>query len=888
MNIHKITVPFLLLAAGMLVAIPAQADTVRRISQRDGPVVQGDDNSRVPQISANGNYVVFYSTAANLPPSGPAFGSPMILVKNLTTGSISWQSQRGDFESPPLSNPRAIGGITSNMCVDNSGRPYWENTGDNSVGLDPCPDSNGVSDIYFNGSYSPTFSSTSGGFCGTAGNGGSHSPAIAWDGTKVAFDSTATNFGPVDSNGKRDIYMKTVSSGAFVKASFGTGGVATNNDSFTPSVSNGGAFVAYASTATNLVFGDTNGVQDIFVANMGASTVQRVSISNFGAQADGPSSAPSISGDGRYIAFVSSATNLVTADNDGVADIFVRDRVSNTTTCVSRGPGGVNADGASFNPAISADGRYVAFSSDATNLVGGDSNGVRDVFLFDRFTSTISRLSTSTGLVQANGASDFPSISADGQRIVFSSVATNLVVGDTNGRSDVFLYTITPAPVNDTCAGAVAIGLGDTVGTTVGALADGVSSCGLSATSPDVYYTFTPTRSAFIRFETIAGDYDTALSVHTACPATLVNQIACDDDSGIGSLSLISSQFLSAGVPVTVRVTGFSGDSGNFTLRLSEVAPPNDLCATPVVLTLNNPIIGTNTAAGNETSATCQTNSSHDVYYKFTPACTAAYTFATTGPLDTVVSVHTACPANANNAIGCDDDSGPGFSSLLTVNLTGNTPYWIRVAGFSSNQGEFGFGVANTDAANDECFTDLPITAGQYPFNNCAATPVANSLTICGVAASHDLWFSYISTDSAVPVIVSTGGSSLDTVIAVYSGCPGSGGVQLACNDDFAPPARPSLVRVPAAAGTKLYIQVAGFNTASGTGLLTVGQCLADIASSDGPFPDGIVDGNDFVAFINSYGIGDAAASPVADVNSDGIIDGNDFVAFINAFAAGC
>ena len=885
MNIHKQF--YVLIALAGLAATTAQADTVRRISQRDGPVLQGNENSREPKISANGNYVVFFSNAANLPPIGPAFGGPMILVKNLITGSISWKSQRGDFESPPLNNPRSMVKITEKMCVDNSGRPYWENLGDNDTGVEPCPDNNFSTDIYFNGSYSPTFSSTPGILCGLPSNGDSGNPAIAWDGSKVAFESNATNFGPADTNGKRDIYMRTTPTGAIVKVSSGVGGAAANNDSFEPSVSSGGTFVAYSSNATNIVAGDSNGVADVFVASLGgAPTTERVSVFGATGQANGNSYSPAISADGRYVTFTSMATNLVPGDTNGVTDIFVRDRTSGITSRISMGAGGAQANGFSDEPVISGDGRYIAYYSVATNLVLGDSNNQSDVFLYDRNTATTTRISVTSTFGQANDASYAPSISADGRRIVFTSEATNIVPGDTNGKLDVFMYTITAPPANDTCAGAVAIGLGNTAGSTISATADGVSSCSAVATNPDVYYTFTPTRSAYVRFETVTSNYDPILSLHTACPATLINQIACDDDSGGNGLALIASQFVTSGVPITVRVSGFGGLTGDFTLRLSEVAPPNDLCASPVILALNTPIIGTNVASGNEGSATCQANSARDVFYAFTPTCTADYTFATTGSLDTVVSVHTACPATANNSIGCDDDSGPGTASLLTVGLNANTTYWIRVAGFGGAQSGFGFSVTNNDGLNDECVVAMSVAAGQHPFNNCAATPIGSSLSICGTTASHDLWYTYTSTDSDLPITIATVG--FDTVLAVYNGCPGSGGTQLACNDDFAPPLRGSLVRVSATAGTTLIIQVAGFSTNSGAGTLSIGQCLADLASSEGPFPDGIVDGNDFVAFINSFGIGDPAASPVADVNGDGIIDGNDFVAFINAFAAGC
>ena len=889
MNIHKQAFSFVLIAFAGLAVTTAQADIVKRISQRDGPVVQGNDVSRSGHISANGNFVAFTSNANNLPSSGPVNHPRMVMVKNLTTGALSWQSMRGDSESPPLSNPIAMSGVTGNMCVGNSGRAYWENSNDNSVGQDPCPDNNFFSDIYFNGSYSPTFSSTSGGFCGNAGNGASYAPAISWDGTKVAFSSEASNFGPADTNNSRDIYVKTTGTGAIAKVSFSSAGGGTNGPCQTPALNADGTVIAYASTASNIVANDNNGISDVFVAHTGGANVvtERISVSTLGIEGNAQSFSPSISADGRYVVFASIANNLVSGDTNNTTDIFLRDRVSGVTRRISVATGGGQSNGVSLSPVISGDSRYIAYSSDASNLVTGDNNGVRDVYLFDRNNNVTTRISVTSAMGQSNGISDSPSISADGLRIVFESAATNMVAGDTNAAGDVFMYRITPPPANDSCGAAVPIALGLTPGTTLGAAADGNSICGTSAASADVYYTFTPARSAYVKFEVESGDYDAAISLHTGCPATIANQIACDDDSGAGNLPLIAGRLVLAGVPVTVRVTGFNGASGDFGLRLSEVAPVNDLCSAAIVLPVNSLVQTTNVGAGNEGVATCQSNSAADVYFSFTPTCSGTFTIDTFGQLDTVVSVHSACPATAANSIGCDDDGGPGFLSSLTLSLSGGTTYLVRAAGFSTFQDGFGILIRDLTTTNDECLNAKPISVGQVPFNNCAATPI-ETFSLCGAPASRDLWYAYLSTDSAVPVTISTGGSAFDTVLAVYDVCPNLGGTQIACNDDFFLPSRASLVRVNAPVGTPLWIRVAGWNTLSGIGVLTVSQCLADLASSDGPFPDGIVDGNDFVAFINSYGIGDPAVSPVADVNSDGIIDGNDFIAFINAFAAGC
>ena len=173
-------------------------------------------------------------------------------------------------------------------------------------------------------------------------------------------------------------------------------------------------------------------------AAVGVTT--RLSVGPNGAQADGRSFVPALSADGRFAAFYSDATNLVTGDTNNARDVFLRDLQSGETTRVSVGPAAVEANGDSFEPAISADGRFVAFSSAATNLVAGDSNDVNDVFVRDRLANTTTRVSVGLAGANANGGSDAPSISADGRYVAFTSAATNLVDGDTNGQRDAFVF----------------------------------------------------------------------------------------------------------------------------------------------------------------------------------------------------------------------------------------------------------------------------------------------------------------------------------------------------------------------------------------------------------------------------------------------------------------
>ncbi len=218
------------------------------------------------------------------------------------------------------------------------------------------------------------------------------------------------------------------------------GSQATGGDSDAPIISADGMYVTFFSASVDLVPGDTNGVEDCFVHDRQTGMTERVSVASDGGQAGGASTDPSISGDGRYVAFHSYATTLVAGDTNGAADIFVRDRETSTTVRVSVTTSGTQtAAGDSLYPAISDDGRYVAFVSEATTLVAGDTNGVRDVFVHDRQTGATERVSVASDGSQANGWSSAVAISADGQRVTYHSAATDLVAGDTNGVWDIFV-----------------------------------------------------------------------------------------------------------------------------------------------------------------------------------------------------------------------------------------------------------------------------------------------------------------------------------------------------------------------------------------------------------------------------------------------------------------
>jgi Tol biopolymer transport system component len=281
---------------------------------------------------------------------------------------------------------------------------------------------------------------------GAPADGVSAFPAISADGQAVAFRSSATNLVPGDTNGAWDVFVWDRRTGKMERVSVSaTGAQAVGESSvgglygWSPSISADGRFVAFESRAANLVPGDTNSGGDVFVRDRQTRTTEMMSVTVSGAPAIGSSASPAISRDGVVVAFASNAGNLVLGDTNGTWDVFLRDRKRGTTEMVSAAAGGAQANGESAFPAVSADGRFVAFESRAANLVPGDTNGGGDVFVRDRQSGTTERVSVPAGGAQADGGSYFPAISADGRVIAFESVARNLVPGDTDGRGGVYV-----------------------------------------------------------------------------------------------------------------------------------------------------------------------------------------------------------------------------------------------------------------------------------------------------------------------------------------------------------------------------------------------------------------------------------------------------------------
>ena len=427
-----------IVAAALLLALPlvtrAGTGATTRVSvASDG--AQGNSFSGGAAISGDGRYVVFNSFASNLV-SGDTNGYWDVFVRDTQSGATSRVS---------LSTAGAEGNenATDYSVISADGRTVaFSSWASNLVG----GDTNDWADVFVHDIQTGTTSRISVASGGTQGNDGSGAPAISSDGRFVAFSSAASNLVDGDTNAQPDVFLHDMQTGITGRVSVASNGAEANGPSGLPSLSADGRYMAFTSNAANLVAGDTNGFGDVFVHDRLTGATTRVSLASGGTQANDDAGAPAISGDGRYVAFASQATNLVAGDTNAAYDVFLRDTQSGVTTRISVASDGAQANNGSGAPAISADGRYVAFSSTASNLAGDDRNGEADIFVHDTQTGDTVLVSLATDGMQGNGPSTDPAIAAAGSVVAFESEASNLVSGDTNQVVDIFVHEQASAP----------------------------------------------------------------------------------------------------------------------------------------------------------------------------------------------------------------------------------------------------------------------------------------------------------------------------------------------------------------------------------------------------------------------------------------------------------
>jgi Tol biopolymer transport system component len=421
-------------------APPPPLVQTRLVSVATGvPGIAANSDSTSPAISGDGAYVTFESVASNLDPAD-GDTDPDVFMRDVQSGTATLVS-RASGDSGPKGN-----GFSTRPAISSDGRYVtFESTASN---LDPAA-IDGNSDVFVRNlqTHTTTLVSRATGDSGTQGNGESTRPAISGDGRYVAFLSSASNLVATDSDGTIDVFVRDLLTRrtTLVSRASGDSGAKSNGASFSPAISSDGRYVTFESTASNLDAADIDGNFDVFVRDLQTGTTTLVSRANghSGPKGNADSRKPAISSDGRYVTFESTASNLDPVDRDSVVDVFVRDLEATATTIVSRAPGhsGTKGNDHSFNPAISSDGRYVTFESYASNFGQGEVSASVNVFVRDRQPGTTTLVSRANGTdgPTSNGSSTNPALSTDGRHVAFVSAASNFDSADGDTTEDVFV-----------------------------------------------------------------------------------------------------------------------------------------------------------------------------------------------------------------------------------------------------------------------------------------------------------------------------------------------------------------------------------------------------------------------------------------------------------------
>ncbi len=407
---------------------PAVRDTTRVSVRSDGGQANGPSNASA--VSADGRWITYTSRATDLV-DNDTNGTWDVFLFDRDTGLTRRVSVN--------SNGEQADGASDHPAISADGRWIAYDSGATNL----VDDDSDAWDVYLfdreTGATQRVSNHIDGDlqFAGASGD-----PALSADGRWITYRSDAADLVDNDTNRSGDVFLFDRDTGLTRRVSVRSDGGQTENegDSSHPAISADGRWITFSSEARNLVDNDTDTGPGVFLFDRDTGLVRRVSVrSHGGPTTEGGSSFPAISGDGRWISYVSSATNLVDNDTNNKEDVFLFDRDTGLTRRVSVNSRGAQANGESRTPAISADGRWITYNSSATNLVNNDTNKKGDVFLFDRDTGLTQRVSVRGDGGQAGDRSLFPAISADGRWITYKSLAANLVDNDTNNSPDVFL-----------------------------------------------------------------------------------------------------------------------------------------------------------------------------------------------------------------------------------------------------------------------------------------------------------------------------------------------------------------------------------------------------------------------------------------------------------------
>ncbi|MGD9697267.1 MAG: hypothetical protein AB7V42_16590 [Thermoleophilia bacterium] len=432
-------------AAGAVLALPAAAapGDIELVSRATAGA-PGDAASQQPSVSADGRFVAFSSDATNLTAEDDHTVTD-VFVRDRQTGATELISRASGVAGAPAAGERSFA-----PSISADGRfVAFHSKADN---LSPDDD-----DTQFNVyvrdrlTHETILVSRAVGPGGAGGDGSSENPFISADGRRVAFQSIADNLSGADAAGTFDVYVRDLDADSITLVSRASTsiGQGADVDATHPSISADGRRVAFVSAAGNLGGGPA-GVARVYVRDLTAFTTTLASRADgaSGAVADAPAEAPAISADGRHVAFLSTAANLTAdpTDQGNAKDVFVRDLQAQTTRLVGPYAGG-GEPGPATRPALSADGRVIAFVSTAPGLSAEDADPLWDVFVRDMGGGSPSLVSRSAGAGPGgDGVSDEPAITADGTLVAFSSPAANLSAQDVDPVVDVFLRDVRPVP----------------------------------------------------------------------------------------------------------------------------------------------------------------------------------------------------------------------------------------------------------------------------------------------------------------------------------------------------------------------------------------------------------------------------------------------------------
>lgn len=380
-----------------------------------GELSNGD--SETMSLSGDGRYVAFDSTASNLVPNDTN-ASVDIFVRDLSEGVTTRVSL--------ISAGGQANYHSSNPAISADGRfVAFQSKATNLV----ANVTNNETDIFVHDRVTGITTRVSVDSAGNEGNSYSVLPSISTNGRYVAFESEASNLVSDDTNNRRDVFVHDRNTGITTRVSADVPQMYSDSGGNNSKISANGQFVVFGKSGTG-----------VFVRNRISGTTTRASVDSAGNPSHGMR--PSISADGRYVSFQSGASDLVAGDTNSQDDIFVHDRDTGNTTLASVSSAGIQANGRSEWSAISGDGRYVVFGSWASNLVASDTNAAFDIFVHDRTTGTTLRSSLGAFGAQADRSSDEVAVSGDGRYAAFASWASNLAAGDDNGDRDVFVKAI--------------------------------------------------------------------------------------------------------------------------------------------------------------------------------------------------------------------------------------------------------------------------------------------------------------------------------------------------------------------------------------------------------------------------------------------------------------